>query len=158
MLDSIILLHTEFLDLSFCGNVSLVLMVKLIVSRILGGNSFHASLCAYARRSTLHLYIFPRQAGWDHVWPVDNAVGFTPPDRRHVSTTVKKRAYIWTKPHIPSDIVVMMCVFRAMIFRLLRLRSIQNRRCGCQNILALHNNIDSRWCFGRAAVAIMCRI
>ena len=36
----------------------------------------------------------------------------TPPDRRHGSTTVKYRAYIRTKTHISSDIVVTMCVYK----------------------------------------------
>ena len=52
-----------------------------------------------------------------------------PPYRGHVFTTVNYRAYIWTKPHISSDIVVILCVYRqyvwcvcATIFRLLRLK------------------------------------
>jgi len=64
----------------------------------------------------------------------------------HVSTTVKYRvqyrAYIWSKTHISSDTVVIMCVskqhlwcFSATISRLLRLKSTQNRCFGCKNTL-----------------------
>ena len=54
------------------------------------------------------------------------------------SNTVKCRAYVWTKPHI-SDIVVVTCVYKqyvffcATIFRLLRLKFMQNRNFGCKN-------------------------
>ena len=64
----------------------------------------------------------------------------TPPDRHHVSTTVKHRGHIYGPKRIfQAILVVILCVYKqyvwcfcATIFRLLRLKSIKNRCFACK--------------------------
>ena len=63
----------------------------------------------------------------------------------HVCTIGKYGAYIWPKPHISSDFLGIMCVYKHYmwcdcdtIFRILRLKSMQNRGFGCKPPHAFH--------------------